>query len=91
MAPWSYLVRSDKGDLRQNRKHLVPRDLTEKAESTEVELLHAQPELPDEEETEIEQVPENAPMEAASPESLSEGTYCTRSGKLSKPPDRFWY
>ena len=28
VAPWSYIVHTDNGDLRRNRKHLVPMDLT---------------------------------------------------------------
>ena len=82
---WSYIVHSDNGDLRPNRKHLVPMDLTRtKDESTEIELPQAQPELPEilpEGETEAEVLPENEvilkkvpPSETAVPEPLPEGT-----------------
>ena len=62
-------------------------DLTRtKAESTEIELHQVQPELPEilpERETEAEVLPETAAREP-----LPEGTYRTKSGRLSKPPDR---
>ena len=48
VAPRSYLVHTDNGDLRQNRKHLVPMDLTRtKVESPEIELPQVQQDLPE--------------------------------------------
>ena len=48
VAPRSYLVVTENRDLRWNRKHLVPMDLTtKKAESTEIELPQVQHELPE--------------------------------------------
>ena len=99
VAPRSHIVHTDNGDLRQNRKHLVPMDLTRtKVQSTEIELPQAQPELPEilpEGETEAEVlrenvvIPEKFPQsETAAPEPLPEGTYRTKGGRLSKPPDR---
>ena len=92
VAPRSYIVHTDNGDLRRNRKHLAPMDLTRtKDESTEIELSQAQPELPEilpEGETEAEVLPENEVIpekvptsETAALEPLPEGTYHTKSGR----------
>ena len=97
VAPRSYLVHTDNGYLRWNCKHLVPMDLTRtKAQSPEIELPQVQQELPEilpEEKTEAEVISEKAPQseiaqksETAAPEPLPEGTYRTKSGRLSKPP-----
>ena len=66
VAPRSYLVHTENGDLRRNCKQPVPMDLTmTKAESTEIELPQVQHELPEilpEEKTDTEVIPEKAPQ-----------------------------
>ena len=85
VAPRSYTVQTSKGTLRRNRRQLIM------SSSTVSDNLDMIPDIPTSNESAIEppNVSKQSSQPSLPPEPSADGTIHTRSGRTSRPPQRY--